>query len=402
MNRLQDYMDIVGDDMIHKIYQKTRKLYNKHIVHVNSTSQGGGVAEILHSIVPLMNDIGLEAGWRVLHGNSDFFSITKKFHNSLHGDRLELTDDIKKEYLRANEEYSIFTHLDHEVVIIHDPQPLPLSQFYSKKQPWIWRCHIDLSNPDPTLWNFLKKFILKYDLVIVSHESYKKDDLPVEQRIIHPAIDPLTHKNADISQETIDRFLKKFNIPTDKPLLTQISRFDKWKDPLGVINVFEEVRKKIDCRLVLCGNMASDDPEGIEIFENVKERAGEYLENGDIILITVESNTLVNVLQRASDVIIQKSIREGFGLTVTEALWKGTPVVASNKGGIPLQVKDGVNGYLLDPDDNNGFADRIIHILEHKNLRKELGEKGKEHVRKNFLTTRLVLDYLNMLDEFSV
>lgn len=400
MNRLQDYMDIVGDDMIHKIYLKTRKSYNKHLVHVNSTSQGGGVAEILHSIVPLMNDIGLEAGWRVLHGNSDFFSITKKFHNGLHGERIELTDAIKKEYLRANEEYSIFTHLDHEVVIIHDPQPLPLSQFYSKKQPWLWRCHIDLSNPDPDLWSFLKKFILKYDLVIVSHESYKKDDLPVEQRIIHPAIDPLTQKNREINNGTIKDFLQKFDIPTDKPLLTQISRFDKWKDPVGVIEVFEEVRKKIDCRLVLCGNMASDDPEGIEIFERVKERAGDYLDTRDIILITVESNTLVNVLQRASDVIIQKSIREGFGLTVTEALWKGTPVVASNKGGIPLQVKDEVNGYLLDPDDNNGFADRIIHILENKNLRKEFGDKGREHVRKNFLTTRLILDYLNLLEEF--
>lgn len=400
MNRLQDYMDIVGDEMIHKIYLKTRKSYNKHLVHVNSTSQGGGVAEILHSIVPLMNDIGLEAGWRVLHGNSDFFSITKKFHNGLHGERIELTDAIKKEYLRANEEYSIFTHLDHEVVIIHDPQPLPLSQFYSKKQPWLWRCHIDLSNPDPNLWSFLKKFILKYDLVIVSHESYKKDDLPVEQRIIHPAIDPLTQKNREIKNGTIKDFLQKFDIPTDKPLLTQISRFDKWKDPVGVIEVFEEVRKKIDCRLVLCGNMASDDPEGIEIFERVKERAGEYLDTRDIILITVESNTLVNVLQRASDVIIQKSIREGFGLTVTEALWKGTPVVASNKGGIPLQVKDEVNGYLLDPDDNNGFADRIIHILENKNLRKEFGDKGREHVRKNFLTTRLILDYLNLLEEF--
>ncbi len=400
MNRLQDYMGIVGDEMIHKIYQKTRKLYNKHIVHVNSTSQGGGVAEILHSLVPLLNDIGLDAGWRVLHGNSDFFSITKQFHNALQGDRIELTDEIKKEYLRANEEYAIFTHLDHEVVIIHDPQPLPLSQFYSKKQPWIWRCHIDLSTPDPTLWNFLKKYILKYDIVIVSHETYKKDDLPVEQRIIHPAIDPLTHKNMAISDETISTYLKDFNIPTDKPILTQISRFDKWKDPIGVIEVFEEVRKKIDCRLILCGSMASDDPEGIEIFENVKERAGDLLDSRDIILITVENSTLVNVLQRISDVIIQKSKREGFGLTVTEALWKGTPVVASNKGGLPLQVKDGVNGYLLDPDDNNGFADRIIHILENKHLRKELGNKGTEHVRQNFLTTRLVLDYLNLLEEF--
>jgi trehalose synthase len=236
-------------------------------------------------------------------------------------------------------------------------------------------------------------------MVIVSHEDYKKDDLPVEQRIIHPAIDPLTSKNMELSKRDIDRYVKKFNIKRDKPILTQISRFDKWKDPLGVIDVFKMVKQQIDCRLILCGNMASDDPEGMQIFEKVKRKAGKMLETGDIILITLEDNVLVNVLQRISNVIIQKSIREGFGLTVTEALWKGTPVVASNKGGIPLQVINEFSGFTLDPKDHEGFADKIIFMLENPEIAEQYGKNGREHVRKNFLTTRLLLDYLNLLKE---
>jgi trehalose synthase len=374
-------------------------MYNAHIVHINSTSQGGGVAEILNSLVPLMNDIGLNAGWRVLHGNFDFFTLTKKIHNALQGESINLSKHKKDLYTKTNQNFSVFTHINHECVIIHDPQPLPLSNFYQKKQPWVWRCHIDLSHPNKTLWNYLKKFTLKYDMVIVSHEDYKKEDLPVEQRIIHPAIDPLTSKNMELTKRDIDRYVKKFNIKRDKPILCQISRFDKWKDPLGVIDVFKMVKEQIDCRLILCGNMASDDPEGMQIFEKVKRKAGKMLETGDIILITLEDNVLVNVLQRISNVIIQKSIREGFGLTVTEALWKGTPVVASNKGGIPLQVINEFSGFTLDPQDKEGFADKIIFMLENPEIAEQYGKNGREHVRKNFLTTRLLLDYLNLLKE---
>lgn len=397
MTRLQDYNDIVGDKTIHEIYMKTKHLYNKHIVHINSTSQGGGVAEILNSLVPLMNDIGLNAGWRVLHGNADFFEITKKFHNGLQGDSINLSDIKKELYLDANRNFSVFTHLDHECIIVHDPQPLPLSNFYRKKQPWIWRCHIDLSHPNKELWDFLKRFILKYDIVIVSHEDYKKDDLPVEQRIIHPAIDPLTVKNMRLSEEDIQTALAKFDIPLDKPLITQISRFDKWKDPLGVIEVFKKVKSEVDARLVLCGSMASDDPEGMQIYEDVKESAEELILNGDVILVTAENNMLVNALQTKSDVVIQKSKREGFGLTVTEALWKGTPVVASKVGGIPLQIKDGYNGFLFDPNDLDGFAHKIIEILKNPENAKKMGANAREFVRENFLTTRLLKDYLDLL-----
>jgi trehalose synthase len=399
MHSLEDYREIVGDEVISVMYRKARRLCGKHILHINSTYQGGGVAEMLSSIVPLMNDVGLDAGWRILHGTPDFFTITKKFHNALQGEHINFTEMKKRLYVQANENFSVYTHIDHDCVIIHDPQPLPLIKFYKKKQPWIWRCHVDLSNPNEELWEFLKKFILRYDMVVISSENYKRKDLPVEQRVIYPAINPLSPKNIPISDKIVSKYLKKFGIPTDKQLIAQISRFDKWKDPGGVIEVFKLVKEEVDCRLVLCGNIAADDPEGWMIYEKVKRKAKRLIDNRDIILTTSENNILVNALQRSSAVIIQKSIREGFGLTVTEALWKGTPVVASNIGGIPLQIKYGENGFLVEPHDTEGFADRVIQILQNPDLAEEMGKKGKEVVRKNFLITRLLSDYLDLLND---
>ncbi len=397
--RLVDYREIVGDLIISNIYRKARKLYGKHILHINSTYQGGGVAEMLQTLVPLMNDIGIDTGWRILHGNPDFFTITKKFHNSLQGEPLNFTRIKKDLYAQANEHFSTYTHINHDCVIIHDPQPLPLINFYQKNQPWIWRCHIDLSDPQKDLWEFLKSYLIRYDTVIVSNKQYSRSDLPVDHRIIPPAIDPLSPKNMGINDGLIPKTLKHFGVPTDKPLITQISRFDKWKDPLGVLEVFNLVKEKIDCRLVLCGSMATDDPEGIEIYEKVKEKTKPFMKNNDVILLTIENNLLVNVLQRVSDVIIQKSTKEGFGLTVTEALWKGKPVIASNIGGIPLQIEDGVNGFLLPPNDLQGFAEKAIDILKDANLAKKLGEKGKEVVREKFLITRLLSDYLDLIQK---
>jgi len=399
MRRISDYRHIVGDKVISEIYQKARKLYGKRIIHINSTYAGGGVAEILNSLAPLLNDAGLYADWRILRGTPDLFNITKKFHNALQGDKINLTEIKKKLYIQANEDFSAYALIDHDAVIIHDPQPLPLIQYYKKRQPWIWRCHIDLSSPNTELWEFLKGFILRYDKMIISSEKYKKDDLPLEQKIYQPVIDPLTAKNMELSERDIKKYLNKFNVQTDKPLLTQISRFDKWKDPLGVIEVFKKVKEEVDCRLVLCGSMASDDPEGVEIFMKVKREANRLVEKGDIILITSENNILVNALQRVSTVIIQKSLREGFGLTVTEALWKETPVVASNVGGIPLQITDGKSGYLLEPTDEDGFARKIIDIMKHPDNARELGRNGKETVRQKFLITRLLLDYIEILSE---
>ena len=398
MRVLNDFREITGDKIISDLYKKARPLYGKRIIHINSTFYGGGVAEILNSLVPLMNDVGLDAGWRIIRGSPDFFAITKKFHNALQGDKINLSEIKKKIYLQTNEDFSTYTHLNHDCVIIHDPQPLPMIKFYKKRQPWVWRCHIDLSHPNENLLEFLKGFVLKYDIEVISHENYKAD-LPMEHKIIRPGIDPLTPKNMELSDKDINKYLKKFNVPRDKPLLTQISRFDKWKDPVGVIEIFKLVKKEIDCRLVLCGSMAPDDPEGIQIYERVKRKANNLISSGDVILITSENNILVNALQRSSAVIIQKSIREGFGLTVTEALWKRTPVVASNAGGIPLQIIDGENGFLFEPKDNNGFAQKIVELITKPELARKIGKNGRETVRQNFLVTRILKDYIDLFNE---
>lgn len=401
MLSLENYREIVGIEAVGEIFRKASNLFDKHILHINSTYQGGGVAEILNSLVPLMNDIGVDAGWRIVHGNPDFFTITKKFHNALQGEPLNFTERKKRLYFQANGDFSSYTHIHHDCVIIHDPQPLPLIKFYTKRQPWIWRCHIDMSDPNEQLWEFLTTFILRYDVVIFSHDNYKKKELPMEQRVFYPAIDPLSPKNMEISEKDIAKYLKKFEVKTDKPIITQISRFDKWKDPEGVIKIFNLVKEKIDCRLVLCGNMATDDPEGSKIYEKTKKEAKKLIEKGDVILITdpASSNYIfINALQRKSSVVIQKSLREGFGLTVTEALWKGTPVVASDVGGIPLQISSGDNGFLFEPNDIQGFADMIVKILQDPSLANEVGKKGKESVRRNFLITRLLSDYLDLLE----
>jgi len=397
MKSLDDYLPIVGEKVLGQIYQKAHRLVNKHIVHINSTAHGGGVAEILNNLIVLLNDIGVDSGWRVLIGPSDFFSITKKFHNGLQGNSINLSNNKKRFYLETNDRFSRFTHLDHDCVIVHDPQPLPLIKFNKKIQPWIWRCHIDITHPNPELWNFVKTFILRYDLMVISSEQFRKEDIPLEQKMIHPSIDPLSPKNMDLSDDLIAKTLKKFDIPMDKPLITQVSRFDPWKDPEGVLNVFNEVKEKVDCRLLYCYNMAPDDPEGIIIYNKMKKIAGKHLQTGDVLFRLGDNQILVNALQRVSSVVIQKSIREGFGLTVSEAQWKETPVVASNVGGIPEQVIDGQTGFLVDPQDISGCADKVATLIRDKKLAAKMGKAAKQFVKQKFLITRHLDDYLNLL-----
>ena len=398
MLRLEDFRHIVPDTTLAEIYARAKGLYGKHIVHVNATYQGGGVAEILYSLVLLMNDVGIDAGWRILHGSQEFFEITKSFHNALQGAKLNLSDRKKRVYLQVNENFSKFTHFQHDCVIVHDPQPLSLIRSYRKRQPWIWRCHIDLTDPHQELWDFLKGFLLKYDQVVMSSEKYFKEDLPLGQRLMFPAINPLSQKNRDIPEKTMLEHVTKAGVPTDKPVITQVSRLDPWKDPEGVIDVFKLVKEKVDCRLVFCYNVASDDPEGLQMYRKVQRKANKLIDTGDIVFVVGNNETLVNSIQRFSSVIIQKSIREGFCLCVTEALWKGTPVVASNVGGIPYQIEDGQSGFLVEPQDNEGFAERIIHVLKNPDEAKAVGEKAREKVRREFLITRLLSDYLDMLN----
>lgn len=394
---LEKYRDVVGDTVIEGIYDISSSLSEKTAVHINSTYQGGGVAEILNSLIILMNDVGIKTDWRVLHGDLDFFTITKKFHNALQGENINLTTKKKEIYYINNVNNAIFTHLNHDFVLVHDPQPLPLITCYKKKQPWVWRCHIDISNPMKPLWDYLKMFILKYDGMIVSMDQFKENDIPeavMPQHIIRPSIDPLNLKNKKIPSSTISKYLSKSGIHPDKPILCQVSRFDKWKDPEGLVKIFKLIKKKTDCQLVLVGSMATDDPEGQEIFEKLEHTVqGEK----DIHLIINASDIVINALQRESAVVIQKSLKEGFAITVSEALWKGTPVVASNVGGIPSQVIDGKTGYLLDALDYQGFAEKIIHLLQHPETAKTMGEQGRQHVKENFLITRHLSDHINLM-----
>jgi trehalose synthase len=398
MLSLEEFRKIVPDKTLAEIYHRAKKLYGKHIVHVNSTYMGGGVAEILYSLVMLMNDVGIDTGWRILHGTPAFFEITKSFHNALQGAHINLTESRKELYLLVNGNYARFTHLDHDCVIVHDPQPLALIRSYRKRQPWIWRCHIDLTEPNEHLWDFLKGFLLKYDQIVVSSEKYLKEDLPVDQRLMCPAINPLNLKNMDLSEKAMMGYIKKAGIPLDKPLVTQVSRLDPWKDPGGVIDVFKHVKEQVDCRLVFCYNLAGDDPEGVQMYTKTYRKARKYVEKGDILFVVGNNDALVNSIQKLSSVVIQKSTKEGFCLSVTEALWKGTPVVASNVGGIPVQIEDGENGFLLEPYDTEGFADRIVHLLKNPDTAKSMGQKAKEIVREKFLITRLLSDYLYMLN----
>lgn len=399
MIRIEDYRGLVSDEVLASIYQRARKLYGKRIVHVNSTYSGGGVATLLEVLVPLMNDVGLEADWRVMHGDPDFFTVTKSFHNALQGASFNLTEERKKLYLDVNKNFSRFTHFDQDCVIIHDPQPLPQILYYAKRQPWIWRCHIDLTEPHRELWDFVKALLLKYDQVIISSQLYQKKDLPVPQRIIAPAITPLSAKNRRMTEEEINTTLEKAKIKLDKPIFTQISRLDPWKDPEGVLDVFALVKKETDCRLVLCYNLAGDDPEGVEMYTKVFAKARAMFDEEDVVFAGGTNDLLVNALQRRAAVVVQKSIREGFCLAVTEAMWKGTPVVASNVGGIPLQIEDGVNGYLCEPKDTAAFAEKILRILKNPDKGNNMGEKARETVRQKFLVTRLLSDYLDLFND---
>jgi trehalose synthase len=392
MTQLEDYEQFVGSETIERIKGKAKLLQDFHIVNVNSTYYGGGVSQLLSSLTLLMNSLGIKTGWRVIHGPPDFFSITKKIHNALQGGEINLSDRKMEIYESVIYENAVRNHLDHDMVIIHDPQPLPLINHYRRKGPWIWRCHIDLSKPDQDLWNYLSQFVEQYDAVIFSIEDYAQQ-LKTPQLFFMPAIDPFSIVNRDMSQEETEERLRYYNIPTDLPLVVQISRFDRWKDPEGVIEAFKLAREEIECTLVLLGNVATDDPEGSQVYESLLGSREER-----IIILSRQDSALVNALQRRAAVVLQKSIREGFGLTVTEAMWKGAPVIGGNVGGIRYQIEDGVNGFLVSSIEN--AADRIVQLIKDSELRKEIGLKAKKNVRQKFLLTRSLEQYLDLFNSF--
>ncbi len=393
---LSDYIPVIGKDAIDDLRMISGMLSDRDLTHVNSTRSGGGVAEILFRMVPLMNELGIRARWETIGGDETFFRATKAFHNALQNGTGELTDGMFRDYEARTELNLQEVRPDTDFVFIHDPQPAGLiaSTYRKKGSTWIWRCHIDVSNPEPRVWKFLSRYVSKYDGTVFSSPGFSRPDLNARQFFIPPSIDPLSSKNMNLPDSIVDRVISKYGLDPDRPIITQISRFDYAKDPIGTIEAFRLARKHIDCQLVFTGSLATDDPEGEAIYKKTLEKVA-----GDrdihVLLLPPFSDIDINALQRASAVVLQKSLREGFGLTVSEAMWKGRPVIASATGGIPLQIRNGINGFLVHTIEGTGF--NIRRLLRSPELADRMGRNAKENVRHNFLITRHLRDYMLMM-----
>lgn len=399
---LADYAPVVGDDVIAEIETLAQRFRGARVVHISATAYGGGVAEMLHTLVPLMRSAGLEAEWRIISAPEAFYNVTKAMHNALQGMPLELTPAAKAAYLHANVDNAVYFEDNFDFVIVHDPQPAPLRALREGDPgKWIWRCHIDLTNANPVYWAFLRTFVQEYDAAIFTMPSYAKADLRIGKiAIIPPAIDPLSPKNRPMPEETVAETIRMHGVDPDRPTLVQVSRFDPWKDPNGVIDVYRQVRKDVPgLQLVMVGSMAHDDPEGMEYYQRTKLYAGD---DPDIHLLSNLDgigNVEVNAFQRHASVVLQKSLREGFGLTVAEGLWKERPVIGGNVGGIPLQIQDGVTGYLVNSVDE--CARRVLDVFRNPEAAAEMGKRGREEVRHKFLSTANLRNYLNLFTELS-
>lgn len=391
MSRLREYAGIVGEQTIEEIETLATCLAGKTILNVNSTAVGGGVAEILNRMVPLLQELGIQASCDVIKGGEAFYAVTKKFHNALHGAKQDITPKDYHVYEETNDSNLEKLALDSDVVFIHDPQPAALvKKRQAQPNRWIWRCHIDISRPQAEAWEFLKPYVEKYDAAVVSSPAFAQK-LAIPQVVIAPSIDPLSDKNRELDHSLARGIVEKLGIPLDKPLVTQVSRFDRLKDPLGVIEAFTQARRATDARLLLVGGPADDDPEGAQVYQEVLDRARN---NPDIIIraLPPTSHLDINAIQRVSTIILQKSLREGFGLTVAEALWKGKPVIAGAVGGIPQQIIHQHSGILVHSVE--GAAYWIKQLLNNPAYARKLGENGRERVRENFLLTRHLKEYL--------
>ncbi|MBC7126989.1 MAG: glycosyltransferase [Candidatus Methanosuratincola petrocarbonis] len=395
MVKIEDYAPIVGEGTVEAIREMAEIIRGERAVHVNATSYGGGVAEILSRMIPLARSLGIDVTWQTLKGDIDFFKVTKKMHNALQGDLgTAISDEEFAHYLKVNAENAALLELDSDVVVIHDPQPLPLVRQRGRGK-WAWRCHIDTSTPNEAVWSRLDPMVRMYDLAIFSMERYIPKGLAIPSIIDYPTIDPLSPKNAPMKPEDVTKVLERYGVDPDRPLIGQVARFDPWKDPLGAIDVFRRVKSAVPgIQLAMIGSFARDDPEGAEWYERVLRYAGR--EKDIFVLSNLDGvgDLEVNAFQRAFSVAIQLSKREGFGLTVTEALWKGVPVVAKRAGGIPLQVIDGTTGFLTEGLED--AAERVALLLRRSWLARELGERGRQHVRLNFLITKGLSNYLRM------
>lgn len=394
---LEAYDPLLGLKTINKLKEKARKFKGKTVLHVNATKFGGGVAEILQNMIPLFNELGIEGNWEVFSAPDSFFEISKKMHNALQGNmEIHFSDKEINDYIDQAKSTYDQVHPDSDFNIIHDPQPCPMINFADdKKGKWIWRCHIDTANPNPQAWNMISDYLSLYDALVFTKLEYARkttNDLIYQ---IPPSIDPFSVKNKEISKAQAQEIVEKF-VPLDLPIITQVSRFDPWKDPLGVIDAYRIVKEKQPIRLVLIGSLAHDDPEGIEWLKKVKDYA-----KGDPDILVLSNldgvgDIEVNAFQRVSKVILQKSIKEGFGLTVAEGMWKKTPVIGGNVGGIKLQIDDGINGFLVNTI--NETAEKIIYILKNPKKAREIGEAGHTKIKNEFLLIKHVERYLDLFE----
>lgn len=394
---LEIYTKFIGEEGVEDIRQKAKSLKGMRLLHLNSTSSGGGVAELLSSVVPLLRSLGIDVEWRILCKDTEFFTVTKSFHNGLQGKEFKLTQEAKDIYLRRNRSCAKMLEKLYDIIVVNDPQPAAFRHFRGQDSvKWVWRCHIDTSKPNPEVWDFLKPFIEQYDVAVFTMKEFVPDDLSLSRiEYIPPAIDPLTSKNRQLPEDLCRQVIIEFGVDITRPFLLQVSRFDPWEDPLGVIEVYRQVKKRFpEVQLVLIGMMAGDDPEGWGVYDQIQR---EIQGDCDIHVLTNLNgvwNLEVNAFQKMSTVVIQKSIREGFGLTVSESLWKEAIVVGGNTGGIPLQIKHGENGYLVDSIET--CVERVIQIMKNLDAYKDFRKRGREEVKEHFLITRLISDQLKL------
>lgn len=393
MSLLDDYREVVPKGTIDFLKCLADQVKGKRVLHVNSTKMGGGVAEILRSLLPLLQDIGIDARWEVISGTEEFFGTTKAFHNALQGREQSIPQRLLQNYIEVNGENAKRLSFDADYVIIHDPQPAALIESKSPQGKWVWRCHIDISRPQWRVWSFLRQFVVKYDAAIFSLSRFAQR-LPIPQFLIYPSIDPLSDKNRELSDTEQAQILKRLNIPLDKPSLLQVSRFDRFKDPLGVIQAYRLVKKHHDIQLILAGGEAADDPEGATILSEVREAARDDPDI-HVLLLPPDANLEINALQRAATIVLQKSLREGFGLTVAEAMWKGKPVIGGFAGGITVQLVYGVTGFTVNSTEGTAF--RVHYLLDNPEVMAKMGEDAREYVRQNFLITRHLGDWLALM-----
>jgi trehalose synthase len=396
-NMMAEYKAVTSSNVIHHLEQLAAPLKGAKVLHINSTKEGGGVAEILHKLIPLKQALGIKADWEIITGNQEFYQCTKGFHNALQGMRQPISEKLLRNYEKTNKENGerLNSKLkDADFVFIHDPQPAPLLKFTPERRgKWIWRCHIDASKPYRDVWKYLREWIISYDASIFSLPEFAQP-LHHPQYIIPPSIDPLSEKNCPLPDHEIDNIYSRFNLDPQLPLITQISRYDRFKDPIGVIEAYKLVSKLTPLQLVLAGGGASDDPEGEAVLNEVKQ-ASNGAPNIHILLLPADANRTINALQRASDIILQKSIREGFGLTVSEGMWKGKPVIGGDTGGIRLQIINHYTGFLVSTPE--GAALRTRYLLHRRDKLEEMGLRAKRFVQENFLITRHLREYLTLM-----